>query len=147
MWENYEVFFIGCVGAIAPEISRLYELRDSLKISWSWGYVLISIAFVLLGGFITSILEPSNNYAALYCGVGTPYIINAIAKKTQQAATPKDIPVVKHSDSNLDTEAEITRVEKGKRASTGTRQLERETLEQIASERGKFSLRKFLSAL
>ncbi|MDJ0651135.1 MAG: hypothetical protein QNJ60_20775 [Xenococcaceae cyanobacterium MO_188.B19] len=36
MLDNYEVFFIGCVGAITPEILRLYKLRNSLRIK-PWG--------------------------------------------------------------------------------------------------------------
>ena len=118
MLENYHFFFIGCVGAIAPEILRLYRLRNSLRFTWSWGYIVISIVFVLLGGFVAYILEPSNNYAAFYSGVGTPFIINAITKETQEAATPQEIPVVKHSSSDTQitvpkTETEVTRVDKG----------------------------------
>ncbi len=59
MLDNYEIFFIGCVGAIAPEILRLYKLRNSLRFTWSWGYILISIVFVLLGGFVAYIFEAS----------------------------------------------------------------------------------------
>ena len=97
-------FFIGCVGAIAPEILRFYKLRNSLRFSWSWSYVLISIVFVLLGGFVAYILEPSNNYAAFYSGVGTPFIINAITKETQEAVRPQEIPVVK----NINSDTQIT---------------------------------------
>ena len=61
MLENYNVFFIGCVGAISPEILRLYRLRNSLRFTRSWGYILISIVLVLLGGFVAYILKPSNN--------------------------------------------------------------------------------------
>ena len=86
MLGNYEVFLIGCVGAIAPEILRLYRLRNTLVFNWSWGYIFISIIFVLLGGFVSYILEPSNRYAAFYTGISTPFIINAIAKETQQVS-------------------------------------------------------------
>lgn len=148
MWENY--FFIGCIGAIAPEILRFYRLRDSLRFSWSWGYILISILFVLLGGFITYILKPSNNYAAFYSGVSTPFIINAIAKETQSAASPQDIPVVRDAHSNTqvtvpDPEVEITRTGKG--LDTRSPQQERETLQQVTSERRKASLRDFFRGL
>lgn len=148
MYEKY--FFIGCVGAIAPEILRFYRLRDTLKFSWSWGYILISIVFVLLGGFVAYILEPSNNYAAFYSGVSTPFIINAIAKETQQATSPQDIPVVKDSNSDLkitvpDPEVEVTRTGKG--INTRSPRQERETLQQIASERRKASLRDFFRGL
>ena len=91
---NSSSFLIGCVGAIAPEILRLYKLRSSIRITWSWSYVLVSIPFILLGGFVAYILEPQNYYAAFYSGIGTPFIVNAIAKETQQAASTQDIPVV-----------------------------------------------------
>ena len=109
--DNYQVFFIGCVGAIAPEILRLYRLRNTLAFSWSWSYILISIAFVLLGGFVSYILEPSNNYAAFYSGVGTPFIINAIAKETQTQAIPA--PQLATKPTQTDQEDEITRAGKG----------------------------------
>ena len=133
MLDNYEVFFIGCVGAIAPEILRLYKLRNSLRFTWSWAYVLISIVFVLLGGFVAYILEPSNNYAAFYSGVGTPFIINAITKETQGAATPQEIPVVNNPNSDTiitvpGRDTGITRVDKGI-TEEEVRQKERERLE------------------
>ncbi|ELS04180.1 hypothetical protein Xen7305DRAFT_00039080 [Xenococcus sp. PCC 7305] len=92
---NSTSFLIGCVGAIAPEILRLYKLRSSIRLNWSWGYVLVSIPFMLLGGFVAHILELSNNYAAFYAGISTPFIINAIVKETQQANKSQDISVVK----------------------------------------------------
>ncbi len=113
MLENYNFFLIGCVGAIAPEILRLYRLRNSLKFTWSWGYILISIVFVMLGGFVAYILEPSNNYAAFYSGVGFPFIINAIVKETQEAATPQEIIIVNKSSCIPSKETEVTRVDKG----------------------------------
>ena len=88
-------FLIGCVGAIAPEILRFYKLRSSIRISWSWGYILVSIPFILLGGLVACLLEPQNYYAAFYAGVSTPFIVNAIVKETQPVAKSQDIPVVK----------------------------------------------------
>ena len=142
MLENYEVFFIGCVGAIAPEILRLYRLRDSLRFNWSWSYILISVFFVLLGGFVSSILEPSNNYAAFYSGVGTPFIINAITKETQQVTTPQEIPVV----TKVSEESEVTRIDKGI-TSKGSSQRELETLNQATSAQKKMGLKEFFRAL
>ena len=157
MLENSEFFFIGCVGAIAPEILRLYRLRNSLRFTWSWGYIVISIVFVLLGGFVAYILEPSNNYAAFYSGVGTPFIINAITKETQEAATPQEIPVVKHSSSDTqinvpNRETEVTRDGKkglsniNKPPSISSPQ-ERELLKQQARSDRKTNLKEFFRAL
>ena len=151
MLDHYEVFFIGCVGAIAPEILRLYKLRNSLRFTWSWAYVLISIVFVLLGGFVAYILEPSNNYAAFYSGVGTPFIINAITKETQGVATPQEIPVVNNPNSNTQItvpsrDSGITRVDKGI-TEEEVRQKERDRLEKIALHHKKMSFQDFIRAL
>ncbi len=137
-----ETFFIGCIGAVAPEILRLYRLRDSIRFNWSWGYILISIIFVLLGGFITYILEPSNNYAAFYSGVGTPFIINAITKETQQVATSQEILVV----TKVSEEAEVTRVDKGITPKTSSEQ-EREALNQASFNQKKINIKDFFRAL
>ena len=155
MLENYNFFFIGCVGAIAPEILRLYRLRNSLRFTWSWGYILISIVFVLLGGFVAYILEPSNNYAAFYSGVGTPFIINAITKETQEAATPQEIPVVQDSSSDTqitvpNKETEVTRDgEKGlsNKPPRLSSPRERELLKQQAKAVRQTSLKEFFRAL
>jgi len=75
-------FVIGCIGATAPEIVRLYNLRSEPRFQWSWGYVLYSIPFILLGGFIAWILEPSSKYAAFYAGISTPVLVTAVAKNS-----------------------------------------------------------------
>ena len=151
MLDNYEIFLIGCVGAIAPEILRLYKLRNSLRFTWSWGYVLISIVFVLLGGFVAYILEPSNNYAAFYSGVGTPFLINAITKESQGAAIPQEISVVNNPNSDTiitvpSRDTGISRVDKGI-TEEEIRQKERERLEKIALPRKKMSFKDFIRAL
>ena len=135
---NYQFFLIGCVGAIAPEILRLYRLRNTLKFSWSWSYILISIAFILLGGFVSYILEPSNNYAAFYSGVGTPFIINAIAKETQT----QEITVPQTAINTPNKEDEIIRESKGI-----SEQEEEKTLSQADKSLKKMSLGKFFRAL
>ena len=156
MLENDHFFFIGCVGAIAPEILRLYRLRNSIRFTWSWGYIVISIVFVLLGGFVAYILEPSNNYAAFYSGVGTPFIINAITKETQEAITPQEIPVVRDSYSDTQTtipkpETEVTRIGKGINNSNKTpissSPQEQVLLKQQARRDRQTSLKEFFRAL
>lgn len=91
--ETWRVFLVGCVGAIAPEIVRLYHLRFQPNLRWSWGYILFSVPFVLLGGFVAWILEPSNNYAAFYSGISTPVLITTIAKNTGQGIPAPDYGV------------------------------------------------------
>jgi hypothetical protein len=87
-------FVIGCIGATAPEIVRLYNLRSEPRFQWSWGYLLYSIPFILLGGFIAWILEPSSKYAAFYAGISTPVLVTAVAKNSGQgtSSTPPAIP-------------------------------------------------------
>jgi len=137
-----ETFLIGCVGAIAPEILRLYRLRNSIRFNWSWGYIIISIIFVLLGGFVSYILEPSNSYAAFYSGVGTPFIINAITKETQQVATPEEIPVV----TKVSEIVEVTRIDKGI-AQKGSSLQDLENLNQASTNQKKMDLKEFFRAL
>lgn len=135
---NYQVFLIGCVGAIAPEVLRLYRLRNTLKFNWSWSYTLISLAFVLLGGFVSYILEPSNNYAAFYSGIGTPFIINAIAKETQT----QEITVPQTAINTPHKEDEIIRESKGI-----SEQEEKITLSEADQSLKKTSLSRFFGAL
>lgn len=80
-------FVIGCIGATAPEIVRLYNLRSEPRFQWSWGYLLYSIPFILLGGFIAWILEPSSKYAAFYAGISTPVLVTAVAKNSGQGTS------------------------------------------------------------
>jgi hypothetical protein len=78
--ESFETFGVGCIGAAAPEIVRLYNLRLKPEFRWSWGYLLFSIPFILLGGFVSCLLEPTSKYAAFYAGISTPILISSIAR-------------------------------------------------------------------
>lgn len=80
-------FLIGCIGALAPEIIRLYKLRLHPSMKWSWSYLLFSFPFILLGGFMAYILEPATSYAAFYTGVSTPFIVTTLAKDSERDAT------------------------------------------------------------
>ena len=83
---TFNPFLIGCIGALAPEIIRVYKLRLSPTVQWSWGYLLFSVPFILLGGFMAYILEPTTNYAAFYTGVSTPFIVTTLAKDSERDA-------------------------------------------------------------
>ncbi|MEO1146620.1 MAG: hypothetical protein AAFY26_13630 [Cyanobacteria bacterium J06638_22] len=92
--EAWQFFLVGCVGAIAPEIVRLYNLRfQARRLRLSWNYILVSIFFVLLGGFVAWILEPSNNYTAFYSGISTPVLVTTVAKNTGQGIPTPDYGV------------------------------------------------------
>jgi hypothetical protein len=78
-------FLIGCTGAAAPEAWRLYNLRTQAVFRWSWGYLMFSIPFILLGGFIAWILEPTSKWAAFYSGLTAPVLLTTAMKDTAKA--------------------------------------------------------------
>jgi hypothetical protein len=76
------MFLLGVVGASAPEIVRLYELRSTpLRFTWSWFYLIVSILFVTLGGLVAVVLPANNPQGAFYAGISTPVLINTALKK------------------------------------------------------------------
>lgn len=78
---NITIFALGCVGAIAPEIIRLFNLREQpSRFIWSWFYLVITLFFVALGGIIAWILPTTTYYGAFYAGVTTPILITSILK-------------------------------------------------------------------
>jgi len=83
-------FLLGAVGAAAPEILRLYELRSNPdQFKWTWGYLLLTLPFLLLGGLVPVILPATTVWGAFYTGLSLPVIISAAAKKAQgDAASP-----------------------------------------------------------
>jgi hypothetical protein len=83
---TFNPFLMGCIGALAPEIIRIYNLRLSPTLRWSWSYLLFSFPFILLGGFMAYILEPTTSYAAFYTGVSTPFIVTTLVKDSEHDA-------------------------------------------------------------
>ena len=77
---TWPIFILGCVGALAPEIIRFYNLRHTTDFSWSWFYVIISLLFMPLGGVIAWILPATSYWGAFYIGVSTPVVITTIMK-------------------------------------------------------------------
>lgn len=55
MSPSLATFFAGFIGALAPEVVRLYQLRQSPQTFQSWYYA-ISLVYALLGGFVASIM-------------------------------------------------------------------------------------------
>jgi hypothetical protein len=78
-------FWIGCIGAAAPEALRLYNLRSQPVFRWSWGYLMFSIPFLIVGGFIAWVLEPSTRWAAFYSGLTAPVLLTTVLKDTAKA--------------------------------------------------------------
>ena len=77
------IFTFGCIGALAPEIVRLYNLRTKPHFVWSWFYVLISLLFALLGGILAWILPSTTYHGAFYTGVAAPIIVTTVKRNAQ----------------------------------------------------------------
>ncbi|MFF4533762.1 hypothetical protein ACFY1P_31390 [Streptomyces sp. NPDC001407] len=80
----------GMLGALAPEIVRLYTIRrNPRRFQWSWYYVLVSIAFAGLGGAMALALPATTAWAALYVGISTPTVVTTIVRKGKEVAAPE----------------------------------------------------------
>jgi hypothetical protein len=97
-------FWIGCVGAAAPEALRLYNLRSQPVFRWSWGYLLFSIPFLIVGGFIAWVLEPSTRWAAFYSGLTAPVLLTTVLKDTAKAQ--KELEEVEKERNQIQRERE-----------------------------------------
>ncbi|MFD7630760.1 hypothetical protein ACFV7Q_32860 [Streptomyces sp. NPDC059851] len=83
------VFALGVVGALAPEIVRLYGIReDPARFTWSWFYVVVSVAFAALGGVLALLMPATSYWGALYIGVSTPVLVNTLVRKGRQEVQP-----------------------------------------------------------
>jgi hypothetical protein len=79
--KNIPVFVLGCIGALAPEIVRLYQLRHKPpKAVFSWWYYAASAFLALLGGVVALTLPAVTTWAAFYAGITTPTLISAATK-------------------------------------------------------------------
>lgn len=80
-------FLLGAAGAAAPEILRLYELRNNpQQFQWSWNYLILTMPFLVLGGLVAVILPATTVWGAFYTGLSLPVIITAAAKKVTGGA-------------------------------------------------------------
>ena len=86
--SGWEVFAAGFIGALAPEILRLYTLRSRPPAGFSWFYVIISVVFASLGGVIALALPATTLWGALYTGISTPVLINTALKKAGSSGEP-----------------------------------------------------------
>lgn len=73
---NWEFFIHGCIGALAPEVVRLYNLRQiKNRIEFSRFYFIISILYIGLGGYIASIF-PGISQAFWAACIGSSTVLN-----------------------------------------------------------------------
>jgi hypothetical protein len=90
--NNSTIFLLGALGALAPEIVRLYSMRNSpSRFRWSWFYLVVSLLFASLGGVIALALPAVTYWGAIYTGVSTPVLINTILKKANKERPLKSI--------------------------------------------------------
>ena len=82
MDPTVKYFLLGCAGALAPEIVRLFSIAKSEgQFTFSWFYVIVSLVFAGLGGLVAVIMGGENMRSAFYTGISTPVIINTVLKK------------------------------------------------------------------
>ena len=100
---EWKIFAAGCVGAIAPEIVRLYRLRyrrirtDEVSNLHIRRYFIISVLFVALGGTVAVLLEASSLHAAFYMGVSLPALISAIGGRHELRNNSQGLPMDQHA--------------------------------------------------
>ena|ERR1017187_2281561 len=89
-----DAFLFGVAGALAPEIVRLYALRTRpAEFTWSWFYVVVSLLFASLGGILALALPATTYWGAIYVGISTPVLVNAVLKKSlSQSGQMKSLP-------------------------------------------------------
>jgi len=75
------VFGLGCIGALALEIVRLYDLRETPPPAIrSFSYWIISVLYSALGGVVAVALPATTWWGAFYAGITMPVVISAAAK-------------------------------------------------------------------
>ncbi len=85
---DIQVFIAGFVGALAPEIVRLYELRQSPQTFQPWYYA-ISVVYALLGGYVATLLPGVADgplWWAFAVGAGLNAVVSLAAKLGAQLA-------------------------------------------------------------
>ena len=79
------IFLLGMAGALAPEIVRLYGIRNAPeRFTWSWFYAVVSVAFAGLGGLLAVVLPATTYWGAVYIGISTPVLVNSIVRKGRE---------------------------------------------------------------
>ena len=85
------VFALGCIGALAEELVKLYGLRmNPPKGVFSLWYCLASIPYAVLGGIVALILPATTAWGAFYAGITMPMLISTAAKHRKKPRTLSD---------------------------------------------------------
>ena len=99
----------GVLGSAAPEIYRLYQMRES---AWTpsaryWWFSALMAFFA--GFFAVAASKPDDPLAAIYVGVATPYMISwMVAKASKEAGSKTSAPA---NDNGEPQSEDYTRIE------------------------------------
>jgi hypothetical protein len=80
--SDRQSFMWGCLGAILPEVLRLYTIATHQQNypHFSWPYIIISIIFMLSAGGLTVAWKPENSFKAIWIGISFPTLVSTLAK-------------------------------------------------------------------
>jgi hypothetical protein len=97
------VFALGCIGSLAPEVARLYKLRNKPMMKFSLFYIVISLFYASFGGVIALVLPAVTIWAAFYAGVTWPMLLSMATKHHERYTVlanddPKNIIKAKEVD-------------------------------------------------
>jgi hypothetical protein len=88
---NTEYFIAGCLGAVAPEVVRLYETsrQRAAGVSFSLFYWVISVVYACLAGYVASIFPGLTGPFYAFCvGVGFDLIVNKASTIVARLLSP-----------------------------------------------------------
>jgi len=81
MWDWY-IFLWGCIGALAPEVARIYKRRQKkILVKNLWLYIIASILFIGLGGILANLLNAQSWLSSFYIGICWPSIVTVAGQK------------------------------------------------------------------
>src|SRR4051794_30296499 len=79
--DALSAFLFGMAGALAPEVVRLYNIRQSAVGRVPSFYFIISAVFAALGGLVAVILPATTPWAAFYAGISMPVLVNTALRQ------------------------------------------------------------------
>ncbi len=72
---------VGCLGALAPEIVRLYKARTKSRPEFTGYYFVISFLHALVAGVFCLILPADNLRSAFYVGATFPTLLSGLTPR------------------------------------------------------------------
>ena len=110
MGECGMFFLLGALGALAPEILRLYGLRGQGMEMKSWVFYLIASAlFAGLGGTIALILPATTPWGAFYVGISTPLIVTQVGKRGLGLLFPETKGAISATRGQVSVKSKVSR--------------------------------------